>query len=63
MLKNRKNKQTKKDYFLKQMGRQMDKRETNSDHDMGKKIFCKYSLLKECFKTFFIPWNLPEIMW
>ena len=55
MLKNRKNKQTKKDYFLKQMGRQMDKRETNSDHDMGKKIFCKYSLLKECFKTFFIP--------
>ena len=29
------------------MGCQMDKRETNSDHEMEKKIICRYSLLKK----------------
>ena len=29
----------------------MDKRKRNSDHAMKKKIICKYSLFKECFKT------------
>ena len=26
----------------------MNKRETNSDHDIEKKIICKYSISKEC---------------
>ena len=32
------------------MGCQMDKRETNSDHDMEKKIIYKYSLFKNVLR-------------
>ena len=39
------------------MGRQMDKRETNLDHDMEKKLICKYSLFKEFLKTIIISWD------
>ena len=36
----------------------MDKRETNSDHEMEKKKICKYSLFKECLKKIIIPIDL-----
>ena len=30
-------------------------REKNSDYEMEKKIICKYSLIKKCFKIIIIP--------
>ena len=33
----------------------MNIREMNSDYEMEKKIICKYSLLKKCFKAIIIP--------
>ena len=54
MLKNHK-KINKQITLFKKMGRQMDKRETNSVHDIKKKIICKFSLFKECFKKIIIP--------
>ena len=35
---------------------QMDKKKTNSDHGMEKKIICKYSLFSKWLKTIIIPW-------
>jgi len=56
MLKNHKKiKQIKRLFKKNLMGWQMDKRETNSDHETEKKIICKYSLFKECFKKLIIP--------
>ena len=31
----------------------MDNRETNSDHEIDKKIICKYSLFKKCLRQLF----------
>ena len=55
MLKPQENKQT-KNIIKKILGCQMDKRETNSDYEMEKKMICKYSLFKNIKETT-IPWD------
>ena len=39
------------------MGRQWTNGKRTQIMDMEKKIICKYSLFKECFKIIIIPWD------